>query len=167
MTTNQHYQHYNYSEPHIYSPNNSTTQNIEIYKLMKNKNINNNQFNQEQCYNNYTTYENIGIQNYLIQEYLAIPNNNNLNLIKDNNNLYSDNNNQYNDNKNNIINNETNNEKANNIDNTDKKDKKEKEDIVEDPAEMLFKDENKKKQDNNEEEESLSSDSDKNSFNTL
>ena len=155
-----------YNHQNIYSPENNTSQNIEIYqKLNKNQNINNNNQtinNQNESYY-LLSYDNnniIGNPTYPITDYLQSPNNV---QIKDNN-LYNNYNNSLNneniDNKNNNqINNDKNDNKIKN------KNEKENKDIVEDPDEILFRNNDKKKEDvKNEEEESLSSDSDKNSF---
>lgn len=86
--------------------------------------------------------------------------------------LISNNQNNMNDNINYINNNTINNENTNNIDNqinnkiNNKKEKEKEEDIIEDPDEILFrKGEQKEDNPNEEDEGSLSSESDKNSYN--
>ena len=154
------------SHQSIYSPNNNTSQNIDIYNKLNKQNINynnqtiNNQ-NESFCLMSYENNNNIyGNPNYQITEYLQSPNNI---QIKDNNLYNNFNNNLNNENIDNKNNSQMNNDK---IDNKNKdKNEKDNKDIVEDPDEILFKNNDKKKEDvKNEEEELLSSDSDKNSF---
>ena len=156
------------SEPHyihqnIYSPNNNTSQNIEIYnKLNKNQNnisgINQSTNNQTETYNFFSYDNNVVNSTYQIADYLQTPNNVPIN------NYYNNINNENIDNKNNIIDNQIKNEKNDNK-NKHKKEKDKDKEIIEDPDEILFKkNDNKNDDEKNEDKESLSSYSDKNSF---
>ena len=146
----------------IYSPKNNTSQNIEIYnKLNKNQNnisgINQSTNNQTDTYNFFSYDNNVGNSTYQIADYLQTPNNVQIN------NYYNNINNENIDNKNNIINN--NQIKNDKSDNKIKNEKEKEKEIIEDPDEILFKnDDNKNKDEKNEDKESLSSFSDKNSF---
>ena len=157
-----------YNHQNIYSPENNTSQNIEIYnKLNKNQNNINNQ-NQSsnnliETYNLPSYENNTGNLTYPIADYLQSPNNLPIN------NYYNNINNENLNNKNNTINNQIKIDKSDSkIDIKREKEKekeKENKEIIEDPDEILFKNNDKKKEDEkNEDKESLSSYSDKNSF---